>query len=142
MFTTIINWLDTSRSNGSLRYSKPSLVNEHVSVPLSVVLRSLALIVCSIIISAKHPFEHFQVNSLLAGGVGVTEHVRLRSEPMKYSTALLMLSSNGTPTGFGTMLTWCCAVTMYKSYMYTVVVLGYIYIFMHCYCNNWECRKF
>ena len=79
---------DTSKSNGSLWYSKLSLVNEQVSVPLSVVLKSLTLIVCSIVISAKHPFEHFQVNSLLAGGAGVTEHVRLRLDPIKYSTAL------------------------------------------------------
>ena len=48
--------------------------------------------------SAKHPVEQFQLNSLSVGGVGVTKHVRLRSDPTRYSTVLLF-PSTGKPGG-------------------------------------------
>ena len=54
--------------------------------------------VCPVLVSAKHPVEQFQLNSLSAGGVGVTKHVRLRSDPTRYSTVLL-LPSAGKPGG-------------------------------------------
>ena len=60
--------------------------------------------VCSVFISAKHPVEHFQLNSLLTGGVGVTKHVRLRSDPTRYPIVLLF-PSTVIPIGLGTMLT-------------------------------------
>ena len=71
--------------------------------------------VCSILISAKHPVEHFQLNSLLAGGVGVTKHVRLRSDPTRYSKVLLF-PSTGEPLELGTMLTWYDAVKIHTMY--------------------------
>ena len=59
--------------------------------------------VCSVFLSAKHPVEHFQLNPLLAGGVGVTKQVRLRSDPTRYPIVLLV-PSTVVPGGLGTML--------------------------------------
>ena len=80
------------------------MLKEQVIDPLSVVLRSVTLMVCSIPISAKHPVEQLQLKLLLTGGAGATEHVRLRSAPTKYSTVLLF-PSTGVPRGDVTMLT-------------------------------------
>ena len=80
------------------------MVKEQVNNPLSNEVRLETLMVCSILISAKHPVEQFQLNSLSVGGVGVTKHVRLRSDPMRYSIVLLF-SYEGIPGGLATILT-------------------------------------
>jgi len=54
--------------------------------------------------SAKHPVEQFQLNSLPSGAAGITEHVKLSSVPTKYSKTL-EAPATGLPSGLPTMVT-------------------------------------
>ena len=79
------------------------MLKEHVIDPLSVILRLVTLMVCSVFISAKQPVEQFHLKLLLTGGGGETKHVKLRLDPTRYSLVLLT-PSTGKPTGLVTML--------------------------------------
>ena len=79
-------------------------MKEQVIDPLSIVSRLVTLMVCSILISAKHPVEQFQLKVLLAGRKGVTKHVRLILDPIRYPKVLLFLLT-GTPRGLVTIST-------------------------------------
>ena len=69
----------------------PSTVYEQTIIPLCC---TAIVIVCPISIPAKHPEEHLHLNSLLATGVDVIEHVNLRTDPTKYVKLLLFPVAN------------------------------------------------
>ena len=77
---------------------------EQFITPLSISSSAVTLMVCSICISAKHPVEQLQLNSLSDGGEGKTEQFRVRAVPTKYSKALVD-PGTGLPSGSGTTLT-------------------------------------
>ena len=80
----------TCISIGSLSYSIPSTVYEQTIISLCC---TVILIVCPLSVPAKHPEEHFHLNSLLATGVDMIEHVKSRTDPTKY-VKLLFSAAN------------------------------------------------
>ena len=80
------------------------MTTEQFITPLSISSSAVTLMVCSICISAKHPVEQLQLNSLTDGGRGVTEQFKMRSVPAKYSKALVD-PGMGLPRGSATTLT-------------------------------------
>ena len=73
-------------SIGSLLYSIPSTVYAQNISPLCC---TVVLIVCPTSTPFKHPVEHLHLNSVLATGVDVIEHVKLSCDPIKYAKLLL-----------------------------------------------------
>ena len=72
------------------------MITEQFNSPLSVTSNSVTLTDCSISTSTKHPVEQLQLNSILDGGIGVTTHVKVRSDPIGKSKILSFLMTGGS----------------------------------------------